>query len=70
MFRGYLKYRKRVIGYFKNHVEYNAAVHTLGGIGIGILIASPLADTHPIRWGLIFLGLSLLGHVYALGAKK
>lgn len=44
---------------------YNATIHALGGIGIGILIASPIAGTHPVRFGVTFLVLSILGHIYA-----
>lgn len=58
------------MNYFKNHVEYNAFVHVLAGIGLGILIASPLTFPHPVRWGLIFVGLSVLGHLYTITVKK
>jgi len=44
-------------------------VHVLGGIGIGFLLAYPVAGVHPVRWGLLFLGLSIAGHVWA-GYKK
>ncbi len=46
--------------------QYNAIVHALGGIGIGFLLAYPLAGSHPVRWGLAFLGLSILGHLWAI----
>ena len=52
----------------KKHPAYNASVHALGGIGIGIIIASPIAGIHPVRWGIALLIVSLLGHVYALFA--
>ena len=45
-------------------------IHALGGIGLGILIASPMANPHPVRWGVVFLIASLLGQIYALHAKK
>ncbi len=70
MFKTYFKYRKQAIGYFKNHPEYNATVHVVGGIGLGILIASPLTFPHPLRWAAIFMSVSLLGHLYILFAKK
>jgi len=70
MVKAYLKYRKTAMLYFKNHVEYNAVVHVLGGIGLGILIASPLAQPHPIRWALIFITISIAGHLYTVMAKK
>lgn len=66
----FFKSRKKAMKYFKNHVEYNAGVHMLGGVGLGILIASPLANPHPVRWGISFLILSLLGHLYTITTKK
>lgn len=56
--------------YFKNHPAFNAFVHVLGGIGIGILITYPLIGTHPVRWGIILLALSVLGHLYPTILKK
>jgi len=61
---------KKVTSYFSKHVAYNSFVHVMGGIGIGILIASPIIGSHPVRWGLTFLLISVLGHVYAGYAKK
>ncbi len=55
---------KKVMTFAKKHPAYIGTIHALGGIGIGILIASPIAGIHPVRWGIAFLGLSILGHVY------
>ena len=55
--------------FLKKHPEYNAMVHGVGGLGIGILIASPVAGVHPLRWGIALLAISLLGHLYAWFAK-
>jgi len=72
MFKAYQKYYKNAVSYFSKHVEVNSIVHALGGIGIGIIVAMPLAKPHPVRWGLIFIALSIVGHVYAMmsGKKK
>jgi len=56
--------------YFASHVRYNSLVHVIAGIGIGILITYPLIGAHPIRWGLVFLGLGVLGHLYPLIQKR
>ena len=56
--------------YFKAHPAYNASVHALGGLGVGILITYPFIGPHPLRWGIIFLGLSVLGHLYPILMKK
>lgn len=70
MIKKFLTLRKRVIHYFRNHVEINAIVHVIAGIGLGILIASPLAFPHPVRWAVILVAISFCGHLYALFAKK
>lgn len=56
---------KKATAYIKKHPVYNSIIHAIGGIGIGIIIASPIAGIHPIRWGIAFLIVSLLGHIYA-----
>lgn len=56
---------KRGMAFMKKYPAYNATIHALGGIGIGILIASPVVGTHPVRVGVAFLAISFLGHVYA-----
>ncbi len=56
---------KKAKDFMKKHPEYNAAVHAIGGVGIGLLIAYPVAGIHPVRWGVAFLILSILGHLYA-----
>ncbi len=66
----YQKYYKKITAYFSKHVKYNSVVHAIGGIGIGFLLALPLAFPHPVRWGLALLVISLLGHLYAAIAKK
>jgi len=66
----FLSYRRRAVSYFRDHVEYSAAVHVLGGIGLGILLASPMAFPHPVRWAGVLLGLSLAGHLYAIASVK
>ena len=66
MQKKYQKIRK----YFKDHADYNAFVHMFAGIGIGILITYPLVGNHPVRWGLLFLIIAVLGHLYPLMNKK
>jgi hypothetical protein len=55
----------KATAYFRKHIIYTAFVHLIGGIGIGVLITYPLAGIHPVRWGIIFLVIALLGHLYA-----
>lgn len=56
---------EKATSYFKKHIAYTSLVHAIGGIGIGILIASPVAGIHPVRFGIALLAISLLGHLYA-----
>lgn len=51
--------------FMKKHPAYVATIHAIGGVGIGILIASPVAGIHPVRWGIALLAISLIGHLYA-----
>lgn len=55
---------KKLLAFVKKHPVYHATLHGIGGIGAGIILA-PLAGVHPVRWGIIFLVVSLLGHLYA-----
>jgi hypothetical protein len=59
------KYIKATLRYFERHAQYNSAVNILLGIGIGALLTYPVAGSHPVRFGLVFLVLGVLGHVWA-----
>ena len=56
----------KALAFAKKYPVYVAVVHAIGGIGIGILIASPIAGVHPVRWGVAFIIVSLFGHLYML----
>ena len=64
------KINRQIMKYFGKHPSFNSLVHLLGGIGIGFLLTYPVAGNHPVRWGLAFLDLSVLGHVWALQQTK
>ena len=55
---------KKAMAFMKKHPKYNAIIHALGGVGVGILIAYPIAGIHPVRFGVAFLLVSALGHLY------
>jgi hypothetical protein len=61
---------EKVTAYFKKHILYALLVNVIGGIGIGILITYPFAGIHPVRWGVAFLVISLLGYLYTWFAKN
>lgn len=61
---------KQTFSYFKKHPVYTALVHLVGGIGLGFLLAYPIAQVHPVRYGIALLVVSLLGHLYAGMQKK
>lgn len=52
--------------YFREHEMFNAIVHFIGGIGVGILITYPFVGTHPVRWGVVLLAIAVIGHLYPL----
>lgn len=68
MYTTYNTYRKRAISFFERHVEYNALVHVLGGIGLGIIVAG-FTFPNQVNWALGLLAVSLLGHLYTLTVK-
>lgn len=57
---------KKIEDYFNKHAYYNSLVHLGLGIGVGILITYPMVGTHPLRWGAVFVGLAVLGHLYPM----
>ena len=69
MVKLFLSYRKRAISFFGKHVEYNAFVHVLGGIGLGIIVAG-FTFPDQVNWALGLLALSILGHLYTLTVKQ
>ena len=56
---------KRIEKYFAKHVYFNTLTHLIGGIGIGALITYGFLNPHPLRYGLLLLGVALVMHVYA-----
>lgn len=51
--------------FFAKNPKFNSLVHLLAGMGIGFLLTYPVAGSHPVRWGVGFLALAVLGHVWA-----
>ena len=60
----------KIMKYFSKHAMYNSLVYLIGGIGAGIIIARPFDGAHPVRLGLILLGLAVAGHLVPLWTKK
>ena len=60
---------KKVMKYFSKHPMHNAIIHAIAGIGIGMLLAYPVAGVHPVRWGVTLVLVGILGHVWA-GMQK
>lgn len=56
---------KKVERYLAKHPTYNAAVHILTGMGIGVLVTYPYID-HPVRVGGVLLAVGIIGHLYPL----
>lgn len=70
MLKFYRKNNLKIMKFFKTHPMYNSFIHLLSGVGLGILITYPLIGPHPIRWAIVFLTISILGHLYPLVVGK
>lgn len=62
--------KSAVESYFKRYPAYNALVHAIGGIGLGILLTHTVVDPHTMRWGLGLIVIAVLGHIYPWALKK
>lgn len=51
---------KKQTKYFATHVHFNSLAHLVIGLGLGFLLARPLDGGHPVRVGLVILGVGLL----------
>lgn len=51
--------------YYAKNPSYNAVVHIIFGVGLGFLLTNPLAATHPVRWGVTLLAVSVMGMLMA-----
>ncbi len=61
-----LMYDKKVKKYFSSHPEENALTHMIIGVGLGFLLTYPLAASHPVRWGVLFLVVGAVMHFKAM----
>jgi hypothetical protein len=64
-----MKFYKNAMKYFSKYPDQNAFVHLLAGVGFGFLLAYPVVGQHPIRWGLLFVLMAVVGHIWA-GSQK
>lgn len=69
MYKQWRKAEERLLKFFKAHPRYNATAHLLIGVGLGILMTHEMADPHPLRWGLSFLALGTVVHLYPVLQK-
>lgn len=60
----------KIMKYFSKHVIYSSLVHFTAGVGVGIIIARPFDGAHPVRLGLILLGIAVAGYLIPLWTKK
>lgn len=61
---------KQIKAYFKAHPIYNSTIHVIAGIGLGALFTYPVFGGHTLRWGVGFIILGLLGHLYPIVTRK
>ena len=55
--------------YFSENLWFAKTIYVLAGMGLGFLLAYPLAGEHPIRWGVGFLVIAAALHLYPLIKK-
>jgi len=60
---------KKISRYFSKHVFVNSFVHIVIGAGLGVLLTHGIFDPHPVRFGIIFLVLGVVGYIYAYIGK-
>jgi len=46
--------------YYKKHPMMLMKISALAGVGVGMLLARPLAGEHPVRWGVAFIAAALI----------
>jgi hypothetical protein len=66
----YMNWYEKQSKYFSKYPMFNALVHASGGIALGILIARPFDNGHPLQLALIFAMIAVLGHLIPLMMKK
>lgn len=64
-----VNYLSKTEKFFSKHVYYNSFIHVLAGVGIGAVLTYPVFGPHPVRWGVVLIGLAVLGHIYPLASK-
>ena len=62
------KSREKFLKYWESHPDYTAMVHTVLGVGLGLLAQTFVVDgyTNMLGWLLVLIG--VIGHLYPLVA--
>jgi hypothetical protein len=55
--------------YFVKNPDQYAMIFLLCGIGIGIFVTYPVVGSHPIRWGIFFIILAIVGFIWGSRQK-
>lgn len=66
----YSDFYEKTTKYFSKHPLYNAVVHLSGGIAIGVIVARPFDQGHPLQLAAIFGVIALVGHAVPLFMGK
>jgi len=64
-----MNYYKNAMKYFSKYPDQCIFVNLLTGVGLGFMLTYPVVGVHPIRWGLLFLGMGVVGFIWA-GLQK
>ncbi len=66
----YTNHKIKALNYLTAHPEFNATIHALGGVSVGILIMYYFKIQDPLTWGIFLGALSILGHLWAASKGK
>jgi hypothetical protein len=56
--------------FFSKHVMFTSIIHATAGIGIGIILARPYDNGHPVQLGILLIAIGIVGHLIPFVLKK
>ncbi len=66
----YTHHKIKALNYLSAHPEFNASIHALGGVSVGILVMFYFKLQNPLTWVIVLAVISILGHLYAASNGK
>lgn len=63
------KFEQKMEKHFKAHPRYNALVHSVIGVGLGILAANSVFGQETLKWGVGIAVAGIILHLYPVFNK-